>query len=109
MLRAIAHSSALGKIFLRWTEMANCDQLDDFSDTEIEQIVKRYYLYLYELTNQPIHSFRAGGWCIQPFSRLYKVFKELNLKIDSSVFPGGKFQSPHYDFDFTAVHAYSPA
>src|SRR3989338_4810039 len=50
----------------------NCYKLDDFSDTEIEQIVKRYYLYLYELTNQPFHS-------------------------------------PHYDFDFTAVQAYSPA
>lgn len=87
----------------------NCYKLGDFSDTEIEQIVKRYYLYLQQLTGQPIHSFRAGGWCIQPFSRLHSVFKELGLRIDSSVFPGGKFQSPHYDFDFTAVSAYSPA
>ena len=87
----------------------NCYKLDDFSDVEIEQIVKRYGLYLQELTHQPVHSFRAGGWCIQPFSRLQKVFKELNLRIDSSVFPGGKFQSPHYDFDFTSVPAFSSA
>ncbi len=87
----------------------NCYKLDDFSDAEIEQIVKRYYLYLQQLTNQTVHSYRAGGWCIQPFSRLHKVFSELNLRIDSSVFPGGKFQSPHYDFDFTSVPVYSQA
>jgi hypothetical protein len=37
------------------------------------------------------------------------VFSELGIKNDSSVFPGGKFQSPHYDFDFTCVEPYSPA
>lgn len=85
-----------------------CYKLDDFSDTDVEQIVRRYYLYLQELTGKSVHSFRAGGWCIQPFSRLQKVFKELGLTIDSSVFPGGKFQSPHYDFDFTTIPAFSP-
>lgn len=86
-----------------------CYKLDDFSDEEIEEIVKRYAHYLQALTNKPVTSFRAGGWCIQPFSRLAKVFAEIGIVCDSSVFPGGQFQSPHYDFDFTAVPRFSPA
>ena len=37
---------------------------------------------------------------MQPFERLREVFSDLGIQIDSSVFPGGQFISPHYDFDF---------
>lgn len=76
-------------------------KLSDFSDDEITSIVTRYKQYLDQLIGRETSTFRAGGWCIQPFNRLEKVFKELDLIYDSSVFPGGKFSSPHYDFDFT--------
>ena len=84
-----------------------CYKLDDFSDREIEGIVKTYHRYLTELTQKPVDSFRAGGWCIQPFSRLAGVFGELGIVCDPSVFPGGRFQSSHYAFDFTAVPRFS--
>jgi peptidoglycan/xylan/chitin deacetylase (PgdA/CDA1 family) len=86
-----------------------CYKLDDFPDDEITRIVRSYHAYLAQLTGKPVQSFRAGGWCIQPFSRLRNVFAELGITIDSSVFPGGKFQSPHYNFDFTCVEPYAPA
>jgi len=76
-------------------------KLDDFSDEEIERIVRTYKNYLDNLIGRRTTTFRAGGWCIQPFSRLYPIFKELEIKYDSSVFPGGKFSSEHYSFDFT--------
>jgi peptidoglycan/xylan/chitin deacetylase (PgdA/CDA1 family) len=76
-------------------------KLSDFSDDEITSIVTRYKQYLDQLIGRKTSTFRAGGWCIQPFIRVEKVFKELDLIYDSSVFPGGKFSSPHYDFDFT--------
>lgn len=76
-------------------------KLDDFSDEEIERIIISYKNYLDQLIGYSTTCFRAGGWCIQPFNRLEKVFRELGLKFDSSVFPGGKFLSPHYNFDFT--------
>ena len=76
-------------------------KLDDFSDEEIRRIVRNYKYFIDTLTGQKTTAFRAGGWCIQPFYRLKELFKELEITIDSSVFPGGKFFSPHYDFDFT--------
>ena len=76
-------------------------KLDDFSDEEVRSIVIRYKEHLDQLIGYNTTCFRAGGWCIQPFSRWKDLFKELGLKYDSSVFPGGKFSSPHYDFDFT--------
>lgn len=86
-----------------------CYRLDDFSDEEITRIVRSYRTWLEQLTERPVLSYRAGGWCIQPFSRLKNVFRELGIKADSSVFPGGSFRSPHYDFDFTAVPRFAPA
>lgn len=79
----------------------NAYKLDDFSDAEIVDIVKRYKFFIDELLNIKTTTFRAGGWCIQPFSRLKMIFKELGIINDSSVFPGGKFESSHYAFDFT--------
>lgn len=84
-----------------------CYKLDDFSPTEIDAIVRRYHAYLAQLTGKTVHTYRAGGWCIQPFEKVRNVFTELGICADSSVFPGGQFQSPHYDFDFTAVERFS--
>ena len=72
----------------------------DFSDDEIERIVRTYTAYLNQLTGKKAQVFRAGGWCIQPFNRLEKVFKELEIRIDSSVFSGGHFEAGEYSFDF---------
>lgn len=84
-----------------------CYKLDDFTPMEIDEIVRRYHAYLEQLTNRKVHTYRAGGWCIQPFEKVKNVFAELGVCADSSVFPGGKFQSPHYDFDFTTVPRFS--
>lgn len=94
----------------RWSVVTDgCYKLDDFSDDEIARIMREYHAYLTELTRQPVTSFRAGGWCIQPFSRLVNIFSGLDIRYDTSVFPGGKFLSPHYDFDFTLVPPFSDA
>ncbi|MFM9009266.1 MAG: hypothetical protein ACKORE_11895, partial [Bacteroidota bacterium] len=45
-------------------------------------------------------AFRAGGWCVQPFDRMAEALAEVGIKIDSSVFPGGHYQSREYDYDF---------
>lgn len=82
-------------------------KLSDFPDEEIDRIVRKYHAYLADITKQPVNCFRAGGWCIQPFAKVEKVFSELGIKIDSSVFPGGKFESEHYQFDFTSVKRYA--
>lgn len=81
----------------------NAYKLSDFSDYEAEQIVVKYKSYLDNLVGYKTHTFRAGGWCIQPFSQLQNIFKKLNIKYDSSVFSGAKFVSPEYNIDFTSA------
>ncbi len=78
-------------------------KLADFSDEEIEDILTRYKAYLEQLIGRKTFAFRAGGWCIQPFQRFSNIFSKLNIKIDSSVFYGGRFYSEDYAFDFTAA------
>jgi peptidoglycan/xylan/chitin deacetylase (PgdA/CDA1 family) len=84
-----------------------CYKLSDFSDSEAESIVRKYHAFLLQLTGTKITTYRAGGWCVQPFSQIEKVFQELEIQIDSTVFPGGKFESAHYDFDFTPIAPFS--
>ncbi len=76
-------------------------KLNDFGDVEIEDIVSRYQKVLQEITGKPIFAYRAGGWCIQPFSRIKKAFKTNGIHLDSSVFRNGKFSSDTYAYDFT--------
>ena len=50
-----------------------------------------------------IRCFRAGGWCIQPFSILKDAFKSSGITIDSSVSFGSVSNSKVLKFDFTKV------
>tara|TARA_B110000285_G_scaffold22250_1_gene21514 strand:- start:75 stop:995 length:921 start_codon:yes stop_codon:yes gene_type:complete len=75
-------------------------KLSDFKLNEIARIVKSYKSYLDKLIGRKTIAFRSGGWCIQPFGKLIDVFKEVGLKIDSSVFQGGYLQTENYSFDF---------
>ncbi len=84
-----------------------CYKLSDFPDEEAAAIVRKYHAALTELSGKKPTTYRAGGWCIQPFSQVEQVFRELEIEKDSTVFPGGKFESEHYDFDFTGVPVFS--
>lgn len=92
----------------KWSiNVDGCYKLSDFSQADASAIIEKYHHFLQQLVTQKITSFRAGGWCVQPFSHVNETFKKLGITIDSSVFPGGKFESPHYAFDFTAVKRYT--
>jgi hypothetical protein len=87
----------------QWDMVVKRYKLVDFSDDEIEKIVVEYKQILEQITNQPVIAYRAGGWCLQPFKRIEKAFIKAGLKIDSTVFPGGKNTKGAYFYDFTAV------
>lgn len=92
----------------KWSiNVDGCYKLSDFSQEEATAIIEKYFYFLQNLVTQKITSYRAGGWCIQPFDHVKETFRRLGITIDSSVFPGGKFESPHYAFDFTAVKRYA--
>ncbi len=76
-------------------------RLDSFSENEIIDIFGRYKGILEEITGKQVFAYRAGGWCIQPFSKLKKAFKEYNINVDSTVFYKGKNTTKTQWFDFT--------
>jgi len=85
----------------KWIINTKRYKLADFSEEEIKDIVYRYKKVLSDITNKKIFAFRAGGWCIQPFSKFKTAFIENGITLDSSVFKNGKYSSEEYDYDFT--------
>jgi hypothetical protein len=75
-------------------------KLSDFDEEEIMRIVTTYKNYLERTTNKPVFAFRAGGWCIQPFSKVMRALKENGVWLDSTVFYGGHNASKTHYFDF---------
>ena len=84
----------------RWIINVTRYKLSDFSDDDISDIVFRYKKVLTDLTGKTIFAFRAGGWCLQPFSKLKETFQKNNITLDSSVYRNGFFVSENYDYDF---------
>lgn len=85
----------------KWKMNTDRYKLTDFNDQEIEQIVLEYQQILADITGKEVNSFRAGGWCLQPFARIQSAFLKARIKLDSTVFPGGKFTAGNYYYDFT--------
>jgi peptidoglycan/xylan/chitin deacetylase (PgdA/CDA1 family) len=54
---------------------------------------------------QPVDSYRAGGWSIQPFENFKPHFQKHGIKNEFSVIPGRYFYSDAHQFDFR----YAPA
>jgi len=81
-------------------------RLDNFNDTKLKKNIDECYELLssivYEVDkNYKIDTFRAGGWSIQPFSRLSKIFKDLGIKYDFSVLPYTRDDDrPKHFYDF---------
>lgn len=84
-----------------WEMVVSRYKLTDFSAEEILELVLEYKAILEKWTGKTAHSYRAGGWCLQPFEKIEKAFQQANLKLDSTVFPGGKFVAGNYYYDFT--------
>ena len=45
--------------------------------------------------------YRAGGWCIQPFSRYVEIFRKYHIRYDFSVLPYYKNKKQEQYFDFS--------
>ncbi len=69
-------------------------KLGDFSDAEIGDIVSRYAAVLNDLCDGAVTSYRAGGFCVEPFSKLSRHLKSAGISVDSSVVPGLHIDDP---------------
>jgi hypothetical protein len=84
----------------KWIMDTSRYRLQQFTIAEVEKIFSVYSQALIKITDQPLHTYRAGGWCIQPFERLAGALKKTGIRADSSVFKEGYADSFHYYYDF---------
>ncbi|MGZ4042177.1 MAG: polysaccharide deacetylase family protein [Bacteroidia bacterium] len=75
-------------------------KLSDFSEEEVQKIISKYHQTLIDITGKRCLSFRAGGWCIQPFEKIRPALVLNNIMVDSSVYKNGYqfFTAQSYDF-----------
>ncbi|MBK5284218.1 MAG: hypothetical protein JJE25_02355 [Bacteroidia bacterium] len=84
----------------RWIIKTARYKLSDFSEKEAAEIILRYANILQHISSKPLVAYRAGGWCVQPFSHIKDAMQRIGIKFDSSVFANGFHNSLHYDYDF---------
>lgn len=85
-----------------WVFDHNFYKLADFSKVEAGKIVAKYADKLNRLRagSGIARAFRAGGWCIQPFSHFSESLREAGITLDSTVYEGGYNPSEIQGFDF---------
>lgn len=84
-------------------DVEGCYRLHDFSEQEREKIFSKYVHTTRQFAKNKVNTFRAGGWCIQPFKEIKDLFDDYEIKIDSSVMPGAKLENGAYYYDFTSA------
>lgn len=78
-------------------------RLDLFDDGEVEEILESNFKLVQALSDAPVVSYRAGGFCIEPFARIAPTLKRLGVTVDSSIVPGTRLDDPQKGFDASSV------
>lgn len=84
----------------KWNINTKRYKLSDFSKEEAANIITKYDHILSQITGKKCNAYRAGGWCVQPFSHIKDALKLNGITIDSSVYPNGYHDSPAHAYDF---------
>jgi hypothetical protein len=80
-------------------------RLHSYNEKEIEHIFDKSVDLLYKIVHEvdsdyKFYSYRAGGWCIQPFDKIKPSLEKHGIFVDSSVVPGFVSSSEAHFFDF---------
>lgn len=86
---------------VRWEIDTRRYRLHDFSASEQIELVADYKTHLESFSANAITTYRAGGWCMQPFDDLADALATSGITIDSTVFAGGVSEDRQRGFDFT--------
>lgn len=84
----------------QWTVNTQRYRLQDFDTASIFSITQRYVEILKAISGKPVTTYRAGGWCMQPFELIAPALAENGIKIDSTVYKGGISEDPNRGYDF---------
>lgn len=77
-------------------------RLHSLSQEEILSLFRKSIELLESITSQKVRCFRAGGFCIEPFTHIKSAFETFEIKYDFSVVPGVLLTGGNvYDFDFS--------
>lgn len=85
----------------RWHMHLSRFKLADYNKEKAKQLFIHYHNELASLIQQKILSYRAGGWCLEPFQDIKEAMEICGIKIDSSVFSNGKSTTKTHHFDYT--------
>lgn len=85
----------------KWIMNHSRYKLADFTKEEATSILVKYYILLQSILKYKILSYRAGGWCIEPFSNIRDALIDCEIFIDSSVFVGGFCCNKTHKYDFS--------
>ncbi len=72
-----------------------------FEKNEVETIVFKYTNLLKKITGKFPISYRAGGWCLQPFDYIADALYDSGVSIDSTVFREGVNDSELQGYNFS--------
>ena len=86
-----------------WDFSATRYRLDMFSEEEVGNVLETNFELLQALSDDPVVSYRAGGFCIEPFERIGPTLARLGITVDSSVVPGTRLNDPQKGFDASAA------
>ncbi|WP_226666470.1 hypothetical protein [Microbulbifer aggregans] len=84
----------------RWNMVTDRYRLAQWTDDKIAQLISRCTTELNGHLRNKVFAFRAGGWCIQPFPAIADALQANGIRVDSSVFYGGRGTSGAHQFDF---------
>lgn len=108
------HAHWLDSKYLKEEKQFDLSDLNKYSlssldELEIDNLFIKCIAFLENIgINYPSWGYRAGGWCMQPFSLYESIFTQQNIQYDFSVLPGYKNENPAQAFDYTAVKAHTP-
>ena len=85
----------------KWNINTTRYKLADFNEIEIDQIITKYHQAIIDIVHVPCKSYRAGGWCIQPFNFIKNPLIKNNILVDSTIYPHGLHNSNAHQYDFT--------
>lgn len=87
----------------KWVFDTRRYKLADFTDEDVLKVVTKYNDVLKKVSGVAPVAYRAGGWSAQPFESIKKALEANDISFDSTVYPGGCYQSDNQVFDFRSV------
>jgi len=86
-----------------WNMVTDRYRLSQWGPREIGSLITRCARELNSHLTQRAFAFRAGGWCVQPFSDIADALRANGISVDSSVYHGGIADSEVHQFDFRSA------